>query len=101
MPVVYLNLLGKSKTETRRVVQPYILTLQLISLGILAITSPGTFDGCFWLLAAISLPAALGGTLMGVGTYRRMSDLNFRRAVLILLVLSGTTLVAKSFGSMA
>lgn len=96
IPVVYLNLLGKTKIETRRVVQPYILTLQVISLGILAMTSPGTFGGSFWLLAAITLPAALTGTLMGVGAYRRMSDINFRRAVLMLLVLSGTSLVAKS-----
>lgn len=95
--MVYLSLLGKPKAETRGVVQPYILTMQVLSLLILAVTSPGVFDGSFWLLAAITLPAALIGTLTGVGLYRRMSDVNFRRAVLLLLILSGTSLVAKAF----
>jgi uncharacterized protein len=96
IPVVYLNLLGKTKTETRGVVQPYILTLQVLSLLILARTNPGVFGSGFWLLAAMTLPAALIGTLAGVGLYRRLSDLNFRRAVLMLLIVSGTSLVAKA-----
>lgn len=95
IPVVYLSLLGRSKVETRGVVQPYILTLQVLSLVILATTSPGIFGGSFWLLAAMTLPAALTGTLLGVGVYRRISDINFRRAVLMLLIVSGTSLVAK------
>jgi uncharacterized membrane protein YfcA len=97
MPVVYLSLLGKSKVETRGVVQPYILTMQVLSLLILATTNPNVFGRNFWLLVAITLPAALIGTLTGVGIYRRMSDVNFRRAVLLLLILSGTSLVAKAF----
>ena len=96
MPVVYLNLLGRTKIETRGVVQPYILTLQVISLAILATTSPGVFGGSFWLLTAMTLPAALIGTMVGVGLYRRVSDMNFRRAVLMLLIVSGTSLVGKS-----
>jgi len=96
IPVVYLSLLGKNKTETRGVVQPYILTLQVLSLVLLARTSPGVFGSGFWLLTAITLPAALIGTLAGVGLYRRLSDVNFRRAVLMLLIVSGTSLVAKS-----
>lgn len=96
MPVVYLSLLGKTKIETRGVTQPYILTLQVLSLAILATTSPGVFGGGFWLLTAMTLPAALIGTMVGVGLYQRLSDVNFRRAVLVLLIMSGTSLVAKS-----
>ena len=40
IPVVYLGLRGLSKTETRNITQPYILTLQLISPSILALTAP-------------------------------------------------------------
>jgi uncharacterized membrane protein YfcA len=96
IPVVYLGLRGKAKAETRGIVQPYILTLQVLSLAILATTKPEVFGGSFWLLAAITLPPALTGTLTGVGVYRRMSDVNFRRAVMLLLIVSGTSLVAKS-----
>jgi uncharacterized protein len=96
MPVVYLGLRGLSKAETRGITQPYILALQLISLSILALTHSAIFNAQFWLLWALSLPAVLLGSLAGVALYRRMSEVNFRRAVLILLIFSGASLVAKT-----
>jgi len=96
MPVVYLGLRGLSKTETRGITQPYILVLQLVSLGILALTNSAIFDRNFWLIWALTLPAVLLGSATGVALYRRMSELNFRRAVLILLIVSGVSLVTKA-----
>lgn len=96
MPVVYLGLRGVGKTEMRGVVQPYILTLQLVSLAILALTDSSIFNATFWALGCVTLPAALLGTFTGIALYRRLSDVNFRRAVLILLVVSGVSLVARA-----
>ena len=51
----------------------------------------------FWLLWALTLPAVLLGTSTGLTLYRRFSEVNFRRAVLILLlIVSGVSLLAKS-----
>jgi uncharacterized membrane protein YfcA len=36
------------------------------------------------------------GTSTGVALYRRMSEVNFRRAVLLLLMVSGVSLIAKA-----
>lgn len=96
IPVMYLRLLGKTRIETRGIVQPYILALQVLSLVILAAISPDVFGGIFWLLVVTTLPAALVGTMLGVELYRRMSEVTFRRTVLLLLIASGTSLVAKS-----
>ena len=96
MPVVYLGLRGLGKAETRGITQPYILALQLVSLSILALTHSAIFDTKFWLLWALTLPAVLLGSFTGVALYRRMSEVNFRRAVLILLIVSGVSLVAKA-----
>jgi uncharacterized protein len=96
IPVVYLGLRGLSKTETRNITQPYILALQLISLSILALTRFSIFNMQFWLLWALTLPAVLLGTSTGLTLYRRFSEVNFRRAVLILLIVSGVSLLAKS-----
>ena len=96
IPVVYLGLRGLSKTETRNITQPYILTLQLISLTILALTRSSIFNAQFWLLWALTLPAVLLGTSTGLTLYRRFSEVNFRRAVLILLMVSGVSLLAKT-----
>jgi uncharacterized membrane protein YfcA len=96
IPVVYLGLRGLSKAETRSITQPYILVMQLISLSILALTRHAIFNMEFWLLCALALPAVLVGTSTGVALYRRMSEVNFRRAVLILLMVSGGSLLAKA-----
>ena len=96
MPVVYLGLRGFSKTETRGITQPYILALQLVSLSILALTHSTIFDLQFWLLWGAALPAVLLGSLTGVALYRRMSEVNFRRAVLCLLIVSGLSLLLKT-----
>lgn len=96
IPVAYLGLRGVAKSATRGITQPYILTLQVVSLGMLAFTNTAIFNAQFWLLWALTLPAVLFGSAIGVALYRRISDVNFRRAVLILLVLSGAGLVAKT-----
>jgi uncharacterized protein len=96
IPAVYLGLRGLSKAETRSITQPYILVLQLLSLSILAVTHHAIFNMEFWLLWALTLPAVLLGTSTGVTLYRRMSEVNFRRAVLILLMVSGVSLVMKA-----
>jgi uncharacterized membrane protein YfcA len=96
MLVVYLGLRGVSKAETRGITQPYILALQVVSLSILALTHSAIFNAQFWLLWALTLPAVLLGSSTGVALYRRMSEVNFRRAVLILLIVSGISLLAKT-----
>ena len=94
--VVYLGLRNADKSTVRGITQPYIVAMQLVSLGVLVAVDPAIFNAFFWLLWAITLPAVLLGTNTGVVLYRRLSDHNFRRAVLILLILSGASLVAKA-----
>jgi hypothetical protein len=96
IPVAYLGLRGVGKTASRSIMQPYILVLQTVSLGMLAVSNAAIFNVQFWLLWALTLPAVLLGSASGVAIYRRLSDVNFRRAVLILLVISGASLLAKT-----
>jgi hypothetical protein len=46
--------------------------------------------------AMFSRKMQLLGSWTGVSLYRRTSEVNFRRAVLILLIVSGVSLVAKT-----
>jgi len=94
--VVYLGLRGSGKSATRGITQPYILTMQLASLGVLIVSDAAIFNIFFWFLWAITLPAVLLGSGTGVALYRRLSDGNFRRAVLVLLILSGASLLLKT-----
>jgi uncharacterized membrane protein YfcA len=94
--VVYLGLRNADKAAVRGITQPFIVAMQLVSLGVLALVSPVIFNRAFWVLWLATLPAVLLGTSTGVALYRRLSDHNFKRAVLVLLTLSGLSLIAKA-----
>jgi uncharacterized membrane protein YfcA len=94
--VVWSGLRQLPKRESRSIVQPFILGMQLVSLTMLAVQRPQTFNAQFWLLLAVCIPVVLPGTLLGVNIYRRISDINFRKVTFLLLGLSGLGLLAKA-----
>ena len=99
--VVWSGLRRLPKSESRAIVQPYILGLQLLSLGMLAIQHPGTFDATYWRLLTLMLPVVLPGTLLGVSLYKSLSDINFRRITFMLLGTSGVGLLVKAASAVA
>ena len=96
--VVWVGLRGLPKSESRSIVQPYILSLQLVSIAFLTVQHPETFDSEYWMLLGITIPIVLPCTLLGVNLYRSMSDINFRRVTLMLLGTSGLVLLVKAAG---
>jgi uncharacterized protein len=96
--VVWSGLRHLPKSESRAIVQPYILGLQLVSLAMLALEHPETFSSTYWALLGITLPIVLPCTLLGVKLYKSLSDINFRRVTFMLLGTSGLGLLAKAAG---
>lgn len=94
--VVWGGLRHLSKRESRSIVQPYILGLQIISLLFIAVQHPQTFTSNFWALFIYAVALVLPGTLLGVNLYRQISDVNFRKVTFLLLGLSGIGLLAKA-----
>jgi uncharacterized membrane protein YfcA len=94
--VVWSGLRRLPKAESRAIVQPYILGLQVVSLALLAVERPETFGPSFWVLLAVTLPVVLPCTVLGVRLYRSLSDLNFRRVTFMLLGTSGFGLLIKA-----
>ncbi len=99
--VVWSGLRRMPKNESRAIVQPYILGLQLLSLAMLAFKHPETFDAVYWRLLMITLPVVLPCTLLGVTLYKSLSDVNFRRVTFMLLGTSGLGLLVKAVGAVA
>jgi uncharacterized membrane protein YfcA len=99
--VLWSGLRHLPKRESRAIVQPYILGLQLVSLAMLAIQHPETFGRTYWTLLLISIPVVLPCTLLGVNLYRSLSDINFRRVTFMLLGTSGLGLLIKAAGPFA
>ena len=93
-PTIWVQLRGWNKNEQRGVNQPFnmaVLTMALISAAV-----AGFLDRTFLVWAVITLPMTLIGARLGLGLYRRINDVQFRGIVLVLLGLSGATLIASS-----
>ena len=97
--VVWSGLRRLPKRESRSIVQPYILGLQLVSLAMLAVKHPETFGPTYWALLVITVPIVLPCTLLGVNLYKSLSDINFRRITFMLLGTSGLGLLIKAAGA--
>lgn len=93
--VIWSGLAHLPKDETRAIVQPYILGMQILSLVLLAILNPSAFNTEFWTLFLLSLPIVLPCTLVGTLIYKRVSDFNFRRIAFVLLGSSGLGIFIK------
>jgi uncharacterized protein len=93
-PAIWAQLRGFGKDEQRGINQPFnmgVLLIALVSAGI-----AGFLDRTFFLWAAICLPTTLIGARLGLACYGRVNDAQFRRIILVLLGLSGVTLIASS-----
>jgi len=89
---VWCGTKGWDKGRQRGVYQPYILIMQLMTLGLIALnghTSGGGFDPT----VLFYIPAALAGAWLGLSYFHRLSDRQFDLAVNGLLVASGAGLV--------
>jgi uncharacterized membrane protein YfcA len=94
IPVIWVQLRGWTMQAQRGVSQPYnmsVLALSLISAGV-----AGRLDRTFVVWAAIALPMTLIGSHVGLLLYGRINDAQFRRIVIVLLSLSGLTLIGSS-----
>jgi uncharacterized membrane protein YfcA len=94
--VIWTGLRDMSKAASRAIVQPFILTLQIVSLITNGLQHPKNFGPPFWIMLALSIPVVLPGTLTGIWLYHRVSEENFKRACYILLAIAGVGLVIKA-----
>jgi uncharacterized membrane protein YfcA len=89
--IIWATVQGWSKDEQRAVFQPVVVGIFLMTLvwfGSSRMVTPDTLR-----LFGIGLPAVLIGTWLGLKLYGRLDEITFRRVVLMLLLLSGLTLL--------
>jgi uncharacterized membrane protein YfcA len=94
--VVWTGLRDLPKAATRAIVQPFILTLQIVSLGTNIALHPHNFGVRFWALFLATIPVVLPGTTAGVSMYHRISENNFKRFCFVLLLIAGAGLILKA-----
>jgi uncharacterized membrane protein YfcA len=92
LPTIWCDLHGVPKNQQRSLVQPFIAATQLFALALMLMR--GDLSPKVLLDLALSIPALLAGSALGIFAFRYVNDATFRRIVLIVLLLSGLMLVA-------
>jgi uncharacterized protein len=93
-PTLWCFLRGWSRDEQRAVFQNFSLCMQ--SLTLVLYVASGLITRETLLLFAIVAPAMVVPTLIGLRLYARLSEVGFRKIVLVLLGLSGVVLLIAS-----
>ncbi|MBV9735416.1 MAG: sulfite exporter TauE/SafE family protein [Acidisphaera sp.] len=91
LPTAWATLRGWGKDERRSVFQAF--NLVILAAALAAHAAAGRLTGEFFRLALVALPGTFLGAWLGARAYRRLSDRRFNDVVLLLLGLSGLTLV--------
>jgi len=82
------------KGERRGVLQPYNMVILTVAAGLLA------YDGGFTLPVlsslGVALPASIVGSVAGLMLFRRISDAVYQRLLIILILLSGISLLVRT-----
>jgi uncharacterized membrane protein YfcA len=92
---LWCGLRGWSKTEQRAVFQPF--NFLMVVTGIITFGSKGLVTGEVLRYALWCAPALVLGVAAGTPLYLRLSDRQFQKIVLLLMLLMGILLVAINF----
>jgi uncharacterized membrane protein YfcA len=96
LPTLWCGLKGWTKNEQRAVFQTF--NLSILGWALIAYGVQGVLTAEVGKLALICLPGTFFGVWLGMKTYGRVDDRQFRRIVLWLLLVSGSLLVASHLG---
>jgi hypothetical protein len=96
-PVIWTDVRGWSK-EQRRSLRQYFNTA-ILAFALLSHAASGLLTRQVALAAAIVLPATatIAGAWLGAFIYKRIADRGYQRAVMVLLLISGVTLIWASW----
>lgn len=90
LPTIWCNLRGWNADAQRAVYQPF--NLIILAIVLCTYILQGTMTGEVWRLVLMCIPATTLGVFLGIRTYGRVNDRQFRTLVLWLLFFSGIVL---------
>jgi uncharacterized membrane protein YfcA len=91
LPVVWTDIRGWTREQRRGVVQTF--NISILSLALASHAVAGLLTRQVALAAAVALPAAIAGAWIGAAIYWRLADRGYQRVVMMLLLVSGLTLI--------
>jgi uncharacterized membrane protein YfcA len=91
LPTIWATFKPWSKDHKRALFQSFNVTI--LSAMLVSSALAGLMPAEIWLALLLALPGTVLGVRLGVMVYRRLDDRRFDRLVLILLLISGLSLI--------
>jgi hypothetical protein len=95
LPTIWCGLRGWEVDAQRAVYQPFNLVILALALG--TYICQGVISHEVWGLVFMCVPATIAGTFLGVRTYGRVNEQQFKTLVHWLLLVSGLVLTVSNF----
>jgi uncharacterized protein len=89
--VVWTDIRGWTKQQRRGIVQAFNIIILTFTIAAHAVS--GLLTRQVALATLVALPMTIGGAQLGALVYRRLGDRGYQRAVMLLLIVSGATLI--------
>jgi uncharacterized protein len=94
-PVIWTDFRGYSKAHRRNVLQAF--NLAILGLALVSHALTGLLTRQVGFSTMIAIPGTVGGAWAGAWLYRRLGDRNYQKAVMLLLLISGISLVISRY----
>jgi hypothetical protein len=94
LPTIWCGLRGWTADAQRAVYQPF--NLIILAIVLCTYIAQGTMTPEIWRLALVCAPATILGAFLGIRTYGKVNDRQFRKLVLWLLLASGVVLTVSN-----
>lgn len=93
LPTMWSSLRSWGKAERRALLQPF--NVAILGLSALALAATGGIGRTSLVAMAIALPVTMLCAQAGIAVFRRLSDGQFRRLVIVLMLVSGAVLLVR------
>jgi uncharacterized membrane protein YfcA len=93
LPTMWLAMQDMTKGQSRALLQPY--NTVVLGLSALMLALDGVYRGETLIATLLALPVTLLAAQTGIWTFKRLTDMQFRRLLIGLMFLSGTLLIIR------
>ena len=93
LPTMWCAMRPWPKSETRAVLQPFNVTVLSVAMLIFAFRGAYTWESIQ--LIAIALPVTMIAAQLGITAFKQLSDDQFRRIIIAMMLISGLLLLAR------
>lgn len=97
LPTMLCSMRPWPKMKQRAVLQPY--NFLILGLSALLLANRGAYTTNTLKIMALAFPVTMVASVIGMVIFKRLSDTQFRRLLIVLMLISGTILLARVFFS--